>query len=87
MTTSGSTHAVMTIAPVRVRTGFEARCMSAASARPRVFWPSSADTTVKTSVSHTALRNASSPNAVRKLSKPTNDSWAWPVSWRSVKAM
>lgn len=86
-TTSGSTHAVMTTAPTRVRTGFDARCISAARARPRVFWPISDDSTVNTSVSHTALMKASSLNALRKLSKPTNDACAWPVNWRSVKAM
>lgn len=86
-TTSGSTHAVITIPPTTVRTGFDARCISEASARPSVFWPTSDDRTVNTSVSQTAFRNASSLNAVRKFSRPTKDECAWPVSWRSVKAM
>lgn len=64
---------MMTMPPVSVRTGFEARCMSAARARPSVFCPISDDTTVNTSVSHTALRNSSSWKAVRKFSKPTKD--------------
>lgn len=78
---------MITIAPVMVRTGFDARCMRVASARPRVFWPTSDDNTVNTSVSHTALMNSASLKAVRKFAKPTNDEWAWPVSWRLVKAM
>ncbi len=86
-TTSGSTHAVITIPPTSVRTGFDARCISDASASPSVFWPTRDDNTVNTSVSHTAFRNASSLNAVRKFSNPTKDDSAWPVNWRSVKAM
>ncbi len=73
--------------PVSVRTGFDARCISEASASPSVFCPISEDSTVNTRVSHTALRNASSRKARVKLSKPTKDSWDCPVSWRSVKAM
>ncbi len=86
-TTSGRTHAVMTTPPVSVRTGFDARCIRAARARPSVFWPSRDDTTVKTRVSHTALRNSSSAKALRKFARPTKEEWAWPVSWRSVKAI
>ena len=48
-------------APTSVRTGFDARCIRAASARPSVFWPTSAETTVKTSVSQTALQEGLVP--------------------------
>lgn len=78
---------MMTMPPVSVRTGFEARRISEARARPSVFCPSSEDRTVNTSVSHTALRNSSSRKAVRKFSKPTKDACAWPVNCRSVKAI
>ena len=43
-TISGSTQAVITSAPVRVRTGREARRIRAASARPRVFCPRTEET-------------------------------------------
>jgi len=50
-------------------TGLVAFCIRTASASPRVFWPTTAEPTTNTSVSHIALRKPVSFSARVKLSK------------------
>lgn len=78
-TTSGSTQAPITAVPTKLRTTFVDRRISRASPSPRVFWPMIAETRVKTRVSQIELVKAELPKALRKLSNPTNFTFAAPV--------
>src|SRR3954454_15348222 len=87
-TTSGSTQARITTAPPNVRTTASERRIHRASARPSMFCPTMADTSVNTRVSTTALTNPWDPSALVKLSRPTKceDAAPAPLSDVSVKA-
>ena len=78
-TTSGSTHAPITAVPTKFRTSFVDFRISSARPRPSVFCPMIAEISVNTSVSQIEFVNAPLPNALRKLSRPTNFTFAAPV--------